>query len=66
MSDEGTIPAPIITAREAAERIVAAGLESLEEYGKHPIEAAKLLPGLVDATRLLHEIEQAEAGDPSK
>lgn len=55
-----------MTARDAAERILAAGLESLEEYGKHPIEVSKLLPGLVDAARLLHEIEQAEDMDPSR
>ena len=55
-----------MNARDAAERILAAGLESLEDYGKHPIEVSNLLHGLVDAARLLHEIEQAEAYDQSR
>lgn len=55
-----------MTAREATERILAAGLESLEEYGKHPIEVAKLLPGLVDAARLLHMIEHWEESNPTR
>lgn len=55
-----------VTAREATERILAAGLESLEEYGKHPIEVAKLLPGLVEAAKLLHQIEITEEMDPCR
>lgn len=56
----------MITAREATERILTAGLESIEEYGKHPREVADLLPGLVEAARLLHQIEVAEEMDPCR
>lgn len=61
---EKTTPDQGLTAREAAERILAAGLESLEDYGKHPHEVAALLPHLTAAARLLHDIEQAEERDP--
>lgn len=55
-----------ITAREATERILAAGLESLEEYGKDPRDIGQLMTGLAAAARLLWDIEQAEERDPRR